>query len=118
MCVEISRNVLETLKVRTAWKSISSSSTATTWYPIRHIGEFKRGKWVKAKHYYYGFNCYSTKKGADSRSTWSNKTVKVRVRRIHGYGKDGNDKVIFAREIFVPKGRKRKWLPFSPQNVL
>jgi hypothetical protein len=106
MCVEITREVKQTNRVRFAWKVISSDSTKNTWLPLAREGSFKRGAWVKAEHYYYGFNCYALKQSAIVE--WEpapKQLVRVRIRKVQGYGNDGPHRVIFAREIFVPKGR-------------
>jgi hypothetical protein len=105
MCVQIDRYVKNpTNKIRWAWKAISTYSTPTVWKPICQPGNFKRGQWVKARNSQYGFNCYTTREGALAWASSSDVVVKVRVRKVHGFGED-NGRVIFAREIFVPKGR-------------
>jgi len=104
MCVRIKKHVKPTSRVRAAWKAICEyNPSAKSWRPVAQGGTFPRGQWVKAEHPYYGFNCYQAKAGAE---TWGAPVVKVRIRGVHGYGTDQGFKVIFAREIFVPKGKR------------
>ncbi len=106
MCAEVTREVRKvTNKFVWAWKAIDDDkSNRVLWTPVFRSGLFKRGAWVTALHPFYGFNCYTSRRAADLHEE---KTVRVRVRQVYGYGKWGKHRVIFAREIFVPKGRKK-----------
>jgi hypothetical protein len=105
MCVRIDCKVKETNKIRFAWKILFLYPQSELWYPAVRPGSFKRGKWERAQNCRYGFNCFATRKGADRYHYWyeGSKVVRVRIRRVHGYGKIEPYRVLFAREIFVPK---------------
>ena len=110
MCVKIARRVKKpSKKVRWAWKTINVDSTQSTWYPIMQPGVFERGTWVRAEHPRYPFQCYQVQEPTNK---WWGKKLRVLVRLVEGYGEDEwNDRwyrVIFAREIFVPKERERR----------
>jgi hypothetical protein len=104
MCIMIDREIQPRSTIRFAWKVLGSDSTRNYWTPLARLGRFRRGEWVEALHYLYGFNCYARKADAEA---LCGRPIRVRIRRVHGYGNDQGRKVIFAREIFVPKGRKR-----------
>lgn len=111
MC-EITKKVKHpTSKIVPVWKCINAKSTADTWFPLLEPGSYPRGKWVRAMCG-PGFNCYATRcrRCGLQYSYWSTNSIRCYARFIEGYGKIGRKKVLFAREIFVPRGRKsRKW---------
>lgn len=109
MCEITKRLKRITSKEIVAWKCINHSSTATRWQPLTMGGWFYRGVWEQAQNPYTGFNCYLTRKDA-LKSGWSTSDhpVRVRIRKIEGYGEMYGVKIVFAREIFVPRGRSRK----------
>lgn len=106
MCTVITKYVKKpTPKVIKVWKVLGYNSTNFHWRPVIHDGIFPRGKWVTAIDRTYAFNCYKTKRAALGHSS---RPVQCRARFVEGYGSFGGSIVVFAREIFVPKGRKKK----------
>lgn len=109
MCVDITKRVNRpTRRIVKAWKIIKLDSDPEYWRPwgfSQYV--FKRGKWMEANHPDYGFQAFADERKAKWNTLRGNeRLVKVRMRKIEGYGTDYlNRRVIFAREIFVPKKR-------------
>lgn len=101
MCSLLTRVKHPTSRIVKVHKCISVGSTDTTWMPLVNLGSFPRGRWVRAAEGTPGFNCYRR----PCEGYWSTDSIQCRARFIEGYGKHDKRKVLFAREIFVPRGR-------------
>lgn len=103
MCEIVQRLERVTNKEQVAWKCIAETSSKLVWRPLTQWGVFHRNKWQSALGN-PGFNCYLTRKAAlDAGWTTSRHPVKVRIRKVEGYNR--TLQIVFAREIFVPKGK-------------
>jgi hypothetical protein len=114
MCEIVKRFKKPTNREVKAWKiiSLSTNSENQYWSPIvffKHRYGF--GRWEKAYHPLYGFQAFTSKKAAKKEPlSFNHKLVKVRMRQIEGYGRywPNGPRVVFAREVFVPKRKLSK----------